>query len=520
MLRGSALTLLLASLAWGDVVVLKDGARIGGKVVDKTTHYEVTVDGVLRTYLKEEVDKVLNSPKELLGDSDKLYEEAKAAYGRALEAPAAEKNAILKEAIAGIGRAREAYAAALDLFPDDDALGKKLMQIMQLTRLLRDRVGSEIARPAAPAPYAGPAAPAPSPAEVDSSLQTLLDPAKRADPARRAAALAAYKARRASSDFASAAVLFLSRTDAEMKLEGPALKAAQDYLTGPSLKDAERLSPAASLAALQSLAALKAAPATSPAADALLPFGFLHAGLAGPAPELLKPAQALGMLVADGIPGTAEGHAIRDLNGWIAAGDFDLAVLAFVKEHRSTDTPAVRYVWSYALLRLVQMKKRGFERPAGAYETVKGAGPVQEHVAALVKSIRTAGVCTPCAGEGKLRCTNCHGKKEIRFVCGRCKGKGGSVNKFGVEIQCVPCKATGIERLLKCDKCKEGWLDCRQCEKEKPAPALEDIAGETACPDCAGRGLAFSRAALPCRNCLGLGRRLVPKADSSKILGQ
>ena len=44
-------------------------------------------------------------------------------------------------------------------------------------------------------------------------------------------------------------------------------------------------------------------------------------------------------------------------------------------------------------------------------------------------------------------------------------------NKFGVEIQCVPCKATGIERLLKCDKCKEGWLDCRQCEKEKTPPA-------------------------------------------------
>ena len=88
MLRGLTLTLLLGSLAWGDVVVLKSGARLGGKVVDKTTHYEVTVDGALRTYLKEEVEKILSSPKELLGDSDKLYEEAKAGYTHALQAPA------------------------------------------------------------------------------------------------------------------------------------------------------------------------------------------------------------------------------------------------------------------------------------------------------------------------------------------------------------------------------------------------------------------------------------------------
>src|SRR5262245_52725666 len=106
--------LLLASSLFADVLVLKSGGKVPGRIVDKTDHYEVTSDGVLRTYLKSEVDKGVNSPKEFLGDSDKLFEEARADYKKALEMAGspADQNAVLKGAIAKVARARESYSAA------------------------------------------------------------------------------------------------------------------------------------------------------------------------------------------------------------------------------------------------------------------------------------------------------------------------------------------------------------------------------------------------------------------------
>src|SRR6476660_7690091 len=129
--------LLLASTLFADVVVLKGGGKVPGRVVEKTDHYEVTSDGVLRTYLKEEVEKIVNSPKEFLGDADKFFEEARADYKKALDLSSpAEQNVVLKAAIAKVARARESYSATLDLFPDDGNLGKQIMLLMQLMRLL------------------------------------------------------------------------------------------------------------------------------------------------------------------------------------------------------------------------------------------------------------------------------------------------------------------------------------------------------------------------------------------------
>ena len=504
--------LALAGVAAADVVVLKDGTRVPGRVVEKSTHYEVaTPDMGLRTFLKEEVEKILKDPKELLGDSDKLYEEAKKDFEKILAAPAAEQNALVRDAVSKVSRVREAYATALDLFPDDDKLGKQLMLVMQLMRLLRDRMGSEIAkRPAAGTPSATPEAPA---LPADDALTVLRDPAKRNDPARRGAARASFQAQR-SNDVAVAALMFLAKTDAEMKIEGPVLKAVQEYLEKPWLTEGK---PEKHLEAARHLADLKK---TSPAAvDALLPFAITHLSNATPGPEVDKAARALGLVVSNGKIGTAEGHAVADLNSWIASGDFDLAVLAFVREHRSTDTPMVRFVWSYALLRLVTDRKRGFERPVDALSKISTADVAfRDHVAALGKSIKAAGSCGTCLGEGKVRCTNCHGKKTIIVVCVKCKGKGHTVNSLGAELLCLPCKGTGNSAAIVCDKCKEGTFDCKQCPAPKPPPALEDMIDAAPCADCQGRGLAFQKARVPCRPCAGLGQKLIPKADPSKVL--
>ena len=230
-MRVLAFLLLAASSLFADVLVLKDGTRVAGRVVEKSDFYEVTADGALRTFLKEEVQKVVKSPSEFLGDADKLFDEARADYHKAIAlTETAPRNQLLKEAIAKVGRARESYSAALDLFPEDGHLGKQIMLLMQLMRLLRERVSHDDIG----GPMVGPATPRPAPVvtiQPDDALSTLLDPARRNDPARRAAAVAAFRGQR--TDLAAAAIMFLAKTDAEMKLDGPALKATQEYFEKP-----------------------------------------------------------------------------------------------------------------------------------------------------------------------------------------------------------------------------------------------------------------------------------------------
>ena len=146
--RAFALLLLLAPSLFADVVVLKSGVKVSGRVVDKGLHVEVTTDAGLRTYLRDEVEDILTSPKELLGDSEKSFEDAKKQYTEALAlADSSEKNAKLKEAIEKVRGVRETIAAARELFPEDRYadLDLKLMQAMQLLRLLRERVTVDVA---------------------------------------------------------------------------------------------------------------------------------------------------------------------------------------------------------------------------------------------------------------------------------------------------------------------------------------------------------------------------------------
>ncbi|HLY74607.1 MAG TPA: hypothetical protein VKU80_10865, partial [Planctomycetota bacterium] len=50
---------LLSTTLFADVAVLKDGRKVSGKIVDKVTHYEVTTEMGLRTFLKDEVDHLI-----------------------------------------------------------------------------------------------------------------------------------------------------------------------------------------------------------------------------------------------------------------------------------------------------------------------------------------------------------------------------------------------------------------------------------------------------------------------------
>ncbi len=520
---------LLSTALMADVVVLKDGTRVSGKVVDKQKHWEVTTDGGLRTYLKDEVDKIIKDPKELLGDVEKVMAEAKDEYQKAVAmAEGPERNALLKDSIAKIDAARSAVSSTRELFPEDkySDLDQKLMQIMQLKRLLRDRLHSEFAGGPSGTRVGPSFTPAPASVSLEEAFSTLLDPAKRSDASKRASARESFRAERAQHpeiyELATAAMLFLSRSDAEWNLQGPTLAALQDYFGQSWLKHPTALTPALHQAAAQwivdRIAALKKTDANAKVEPISL-FGIGHLGHAPVGAETDKSARLLGLELRNGILGTPEGHAVRDLNSWINAGDFDLAVLAFIKEYRSTDTPIVRFVWSYALLRQVQSKHRNFERPVSALQTVNVDGAMKEHIAALIKSIKAVAICNACEGQVKLRCTNCHGKKETRWDCAACKGTGKKRDELGYELPCYPCRGRGFDKLLKCEKCRDGFYDCKQCDKKpRKAPEMEEICSGTACQQCDGRGFVFKNVLWACKSCLGLGQKLTPKSDPAKTL--
>ena len=84
---------------------------------------------------------------------------------------------------------------------------------------------------------------------------------------------------------------------------------------------------------------------------------------------------------------------------------------------------------------------------------------------------------------------------------------------------CAGCRGRGFLKLARCSKCKDGFPECSACDKKpRVPPELDDMFLAVPCGSCAGRGTPFRNVALPCRGCHGLGHKLTPRADPSKIL--
>jgi hypothetical protein len=199
-----------------------------------------------------------------------------------------------------------------------------------------------------------------------------------------------------------------------------------------------------------------------------------------------------GIALRDGVPGTPEGHAIADMNYWISTGDWDLADVSFRFEHGAIGTPNATFVHAWALLRLAVERQRGFERARAEFEKVETDDVhLRDHIQALVKSVTQAAPCLACGGRGKTRCVRCHG------------------------LQTRQEEGT----LRVCMECSGGSVACGHCDgARKAAPSMDDICRADPCATCQGRGLRAQNLRIPCPRCLGVGRRLTPKADPDQVL--
>lgn len=540
----------MAGPAFADGLVLKDGRKIVGRVVEKPDGFEITVEGQVLAFAKDDVRQWIKSPKDLLGDADRLFAEAKQIYLEAVEMKDARAaDARFREALPKVVRAREAYAEARDFFPDGHPeLDTQLVNIMKLMRLVRERIGSEIAsgapavkpkeapppRPAvkpaaeipAPAPAPPPAGPVPAWAEA---VAILADPVRRSEPARRALARAAFQAVPAGSpaaDVAAAASYFLARDEKQWALSAEQAQALQELL------EAFRAETSASgrvpWAALRSAAGrLRDDAGAGPLAlfFSAAASSWVAAQGGQPPAELEACFKELGFEKSEfgAVWGRPEHLALDDFRKWTASAEYGLAIVQFQKDYRSLPSFSVRYALGILYLLQALADGRSFLRAASYLEQQSRQAPTpaaRDHLLALARSIRTAAPCLACGGTDRVNCPTCKGRQRVNLECVKCGGSG-KINTFnGIKI-CPGCQGKGRFSNVDCPRCKAtGKVECkaRGCPGEVRAPSFESFAEAYACPDCRGKGTLFRHVAYPCSECSGLGLILQPKADPSKLL--
>lgn len=611
--------------AYGDGLILADGRKLSGRVVEKADGYEVTVEGQTIGFAKAEVKRWFKSPKEVLGDADRQVEEAKKLYSEAVvmsDEKAAE--ARFREALPKVQKAREAYVEARELFPEGyPELDSQLVNVMKLMRLVRERFHSQLAgsdapvkvkeappKPApgttsAPAPDAPAALRTPQPTSIQTAWSVLADPALRSDPAQRAGAAAAFRkasdGRTPLSDLATAGMLFLEKTDAQWSLsndtltvKGPAGEARyvgrlekrseaitlliqQDlrevrirtspegatFITLPGaaeFKAAEvKLTAGAKSDSLEALQAffkevdamklesldersisenvkalalrIKSLRGKGQPVDALTLFvtgpssALLGKRKGVPTPEIESAFRELGFEKSEfgSVWGPKESLAMDDYRKWIGSKEYGLAVVQFQSDYRELSDTRVRYAMGLLLLFRALDENRNYQKAAAYFEAASQSAPspvARDHFLALGRSIRAEAPCNVCGGTHKVGCSACKGRKKLDLECTKCGGSG-KINSFNGVIACPGCKGQGRYHDVDCPKCKgTGLAECkaRGCVRAVPRPSFESFADAYQCSACRGRGSLMSHVAYPCGECDGIGLRLAPKSDPTKML--
>ncbi len=535
----------LVSTALGDGLILNDGRKLVGRVSEKAEHYEITVEGQQLTFAKDDVKQWIKSPKEVVGDADKLVAEAKQLYLEAVEIKDDKAaDAKFRDALPKVTKAREAYAEARDLFPEGyPEIDSALVNVMKLMRLVRERIGSQVAAapavvklkeepPPAPKIEVKPEPPPPPPKPefgVRDAWAIVIDPARRADEGQRAQARAFL--RRLAEGKAPFADLHLAgQAFLSMKPE-PAGPLA-DFFKALGVDGLEALPEKEALAALKALAGkIKELRSKGPdAAGVEAPLFAAGAGSAllmraggKPTPEIEALFKELGFEKSEyaSVWGRKDALAMDEYRRWVASGEYGLGVVQFQNDFRSAPERAVRYALGLLMVFKAMQDNRNYNRAAAYLEGEARSVPAAaaEHMRALAKSVREESPCMACAGTHKINCSACKGKTKLNLECGGCGGSG-KVNNFKGIVTCRFCNGVGIFKNKDCPKCKaSGKAECkaRGCTRPVQPPKFDSFADAYKCGFCKGKGNLLTHVAFACPECLGLGMVLQPKNDPSKL---
>jgi DnaJ-class molecular chaperone len=153
-------------------------------------------------------------------------------------------------------------------------------------------------------------------------------------------------------------------------------------------------------------------------------------------------------------------------------------------------------------------------------------------------------ICTACAGrpwrdagcaaaacrKGWVPCTGCGKRGKVDAPCPDCNGTGrvaapGAVDGARVTQKCRTCNENhGVFRLAaRCPTCEgNSWVRCDSCKgkrgEQKVSVPLSEVLTTEPCRDCSGAGWPWAPLPAACPTCIGLGYRVKPAADPSKVL--
>ena len=150
-MRALLLLSLLSLPLHADVLELRDGKKLSGKVTEKGGVYQIKIEGETLTFNQGEVSRWIRKPKELTGEADSLIGEAKKIYLSASELDdemAMDRE--LRKALTRVEKARDIYSETRQLFPKGySEIDNSLVNTMMLMRMIRSRLVTRVT-PTAP----------------------------------------------------------------------------------------------------------------------------------------------------------------------------------------------------------------------------------------------------------------------------------------------------------------------------------------------------------------------------------
>jgi len=390
------------------------------------------------------------------------------------------------------------------------------------------------AKPPEPVPAPGPAVPPsgapPVPAVRPADLVALpaialphyvvlRSAAERQMADRRAAAAAFFHAAALKSAFHHAAEIFLSRDEADWKLEGAVATGLDEYLNSPEINHAEagRRSEGLTPERHQKLLELlirKIADAGPAPVDALQLFACAHMQDIAAKKGKLDAALLLQGRFAKGPIldrwGPAESVARIELAGLLMRPPGLWVTRAAETASIAPDFPT-RFLGALCTLKdlsfdAAQAMDRWRKLSSGAPD-VPAWTKLCDAVADRIKAEMT---CETCLGLGRHACSACGGTGAQ--MCLTCRGTGKVVDPS--EGSTGPCKACGGRRAVACTICLgQKGMKCAACEGKKTRPTLPGAHYRLflefgLCDTCGGAGSLFSAVSFPCPACGGNGRSL------------
>lgn len=145
-MRALLLLSLLSLPLHADVLELRDGKKLSGKVSEKGGVYQIKIEGETLTFNQGEVSRWIRKPKELTGEADSLIGEAKKIYLSASELDdemAMDRE--LRKALTRVEKARDIYSETRQLFPKGySEIDNSLVNTMMLMRMIRSRLVTRV----------------------------------------------------------------------------------------------------------------------------------------------------------------------------------------------------------------------------------------------------------------------------------------------------------------------------------------------------------------------------------------